>query len=85
MIFPFSGRSPRARERAKDCPRLPSNQQTFPPIAQAMGAVKSFCPAFFKKREKSGKTRLHLCALSAKIENVCVFCIWQENMIYDQS
>ena len=55
------GRSPRARERADLCRRLPSNPNTFPPIAQAMGAVKSFCPAFFKKREKSASAQPELC------------------------
>ena len=47
-----NGRSPRARERANLCRRLPSNQQTRPPIAQAMGAVKSFFGSFFSKKEQ---------------------------------
>ena len=46
------GRSPSARERAKGARRLPLSQHTFPPIAQAMGAVKSFFGSFFSKKEQ---------------------------------
>ncbi|MGN0663291.1 MAG: metalloprotease [Faecalibacterium sp.] len=45
------GRSPSARERANQCRHLPPNQPTLPPIAQAMGAIKSFSVPFFKKEQ----------------------------------
>ena len=52
------GRSPRARERANAGRGLPLNQKTRPPIAQAMGAVKSFSVPFFKKEQNPRSPRV---------------------------
>ena len=46
------GAAPARGSAQTNARHLPSNQQTLPPIAQAMGALKSFFGSFFSKKEQ---------------------------------